>query len=115
MEDVGSAQISDLTDEKKFEVFINKNLKVYRDQVKLAGWTGRGKQLSEDESMQCVKIHCLSKKKEEDVENLARLLQFDVERSAQEAISIPDKSKIQIKIVYEDSGLAVPSLNHQNR
>ena len=31
MEDVGSAQISDLTDEKKFEVFINKNLKVYRD------------------------------------------------------------------------------------
>ena len=82
MEDVGSAQISDLTDEKKFEVFINKNLKVYRDQVKLAGWTGRGKQLSEDESMQCVKIHCLSKKKEEDVENLARLLQFDVERSA---------------------------------
>ena len=32
--------------------------------------------------MQCVKIHCLSKKKEEDVENLAKLLRFDVERSA---------------------------------
>ena len=65
--------------------------------------------------MQCVKIHCLSKKKEEDVEYLAKVLRFDVDRSAQDAISIPDKSKIVIKIVYEDSGLAVPSNNQQKQ
>ena len=31
IDDAGKTEISDLTDEKKFEVFINKNLKVYRD------------------------------------------------------------------------------------
>ena len=43
--------------------------------------------MTEDESLACVKLHCMSKKKEEDYEILAKELDFDIELAAMEAIN----------------------------
>ena len=54
------SQIRELTDEQKFEVFVNKSMKQYRDQISLIGKDGHGKRLSEEETMNYVKLHCTS-------------------------------------------------------
>ena len=71
--------LSHLTDEQKFEVFVSKALKQYREKMQLSGWDGTGRKLTADEVLTSVKIHCQANKKEEEYEALAKELGFDTD------------------------------------
>ena len=81
-EQISQGGISDLSNEKKFEVFVNRSLKHYRDSMQLKGVNGSGKRLSEDEIISSVKIYTSSKNKMSDFEILAQELDFDIEEAA---------------------------------
>lgn len=63
-----SKHISELSDEQRFEVFINKSLKQYREQMSLKGQDGQGRKLTEEVIMTSIKLHCQSLRREEDYE-----------------------------------------------
>ena len=50
------------------------------------GEDGTGRKLTEDEIMTSVKLYCHSTKKDEDYEQLAKLVNFDIEAKALQAI-----------------------------
>ena len=79
-----------MSDEKKFEVFVNRSLKHYRNHIRLMGRDGSGRKLTEDEIMGSVKIHIASRNKISDFEILAKELNFDIESAALEAINEVD-------------------------
>ena len=68
--------------EKRFEVFVNRSLKHYRESMQLKGVDGNGKRLTEDELISSVKIYTSSKNKMSDFEILAKELDFDIEEAA---------------------------------
>ena len=70
--DTISKHISELSDEQKLEVFVNKALKQYREQMTVSGKDGSGRKLTEEEIMSSIKLHCQAVKKEEDYEVLAK-------------------------------------------
>lgn len=57
-------------------------MKQYRDKISLIGKDGQGKKLSEEETMNYVKLHCASLKKQEDYDILAERVNFDIEKAA---------------------------------
>ena len=73
---------SDLSDEQKFEVFVNKTLQKHKDLVYLRGEDGTGRSLTEDELMGSVKLHCQAIKKMTDYDELAKEVNYDVEAAA---------------------------------
>ena len=72
----------DLSNEQKFEVFVNKALRQHRDFVGLCGVDGMGRSMSEDELLASVKLHCHAIKNMADYDQLAAEVNFDVERAA---------------------------------
>ena len=61
-EQVSQGGLSELSDEKKFEVFVNRSLKHYRSNMQLKGVDGSGRRLTEDELIGSVKIHITARK-----------------------------------------------------
>ena len=78
---------SELSDLKKFETFVSKALKQYRETMWLEGSDGSGRKLTEDELMSSVKLLCHSHKNESDYNKLAREMDYDFEKAAQSLIS----------------------------
>lgn len=76
-------QFSELKEDQRFEVFINKSLKQYKDKMQLRGSQGK-RTLTEEEMIASIKLHSQSIKKEEDFEEMARLVGFDTEKAAKQ-------------------------------
>lgn len=80
---VSMTAFSELSDFQKFEIFVSKALKQHRDSMWLAGVDGTGRKLTEDELIQSVKLHCHSMKNVLDYNELAKEMNYDVEKAAQ--------------------------------
>ena len=93
---------SDLSEEQKFEVFINKTLQKHKDLVYLRGEDGAGRSLTEDELMGSVKLHCQAIKKMTDYDELAKEVNFDVEKAALKICEATnDPAQLTISIVQQ--------------
>lgn len=90
--------ICELTDEQRFEVFINKSLKQYREKMSLKG-TQNGRSLNDEEMISAIKLHSQSIKKEEEYDQLAKTVNFDIDSAAQKAVSVSDPNQIVIQII----------------
>ena len=94
---------TDLSDEQKFEVFVNKTLRKHRDLVYLQGTDGTGRSMTEDELLQSVKLHCQAVKRLADYDQLAGEVDFDVEKAALKVCSTPnDPKQLNISIMQHN-------------
>ena len=95
--------ISELTAEQRFEAFVSKQLKAYREQMQLKGCDGYGRKLTDDEVMISVKLFVGSLKREEDYEILAEEVQYDVGEAADRLLDKGEDTKmLKISIEYEN-------------
>ena len=67
---------------EQFEVFINKDLKQYRDQIRLRGEELGGRQLSDEEMVTAIKLYMQSLKIEE-CDYVAAEIGFNIDEAAE--------------------------------
>ena len=52
-----SKHLSELSQAQRFEVFIKKSHKSYREQMSLKGWSGTGRKITNEEMIASIKLH----------------------------------------------------------
>ena len=75
--------------EEKFDVFINKDLKIYRDQIRLRGQEIGGRQLSDEEMTTAIKLY-LGSQKSEGCDYAAQQIGFNIDRATAKAVNDRD-------------------------
>ena len=103
--------IHDLSAEQKFEVFVNKQMKLrYQDQVNIEGKDGEGNDLPQDLIMSSVKQFCMSIKDDADqLDQTTKLLvglenevMFDSEEAAKNIINETESTQMIINLILEE-------------
>ena len=77
--------ISKFSLEQKFEVFANKEMKQYRDQLKLVGRDLSGRILTQEEMMASIKLYYMSQKNGEETLSITQDIDFDIDRASKAA------------------------------
>ena len=103
-EQVSHDLINELSDQRKFEVFVNRQLKHYRSNMELKGSDKNGRRLTEDEIMAFVKIFVNSKEQQLDYEALAEEMNYDLDGESLKVINCPnDPDQFVISIEQKPS------------
>ena len=87
---------------EQFEVFINKDLKQYREHIRLRGEELGGRQLSDEEMVTAIKLYTQSLKIEE-CDHVAQEIGFDIDEAAELAINEFDSYQQNIRIELGNS------------
>ena len=80
--------ISEFTLVQKFEIFINKDKKQYRKQLKLVGSNLSGRELTQEEMIASVKLYLQTTERGEETLSIAGEIKFDVEKVARVAFDV---------------------------
>ena len=94
--------ISEFTLMEKFDVFVNKDLKQYRDQIRLKGNELGGRHLSDEEMTTAIKLYLQSTKVDE-CDYVAHEIGFNIDQATDEAINDNDFYQQIIRIELGNS------------
>ena len=91
--------ISKFSIEEMFEVFATKEMKQYRDQLKLIGTDLSGRVLTQEEMVASIKLYYLSQKNGEETLSITQDIDFDIDHASKAAFDKrePFQQKIIVK------------------
>ena len=72
---------------------------------------GTGRQMTENELFNSVRLHCNAVKGSTDYDELAKEVNFDVELEAQKIFAISDRCQLQISITEECETILMNKIN----